>query len=492
MAELKKDEGRSIYTVMKVEKNKIFRKVLTTALLMLLLTVAAASFSQTATISGKVPGVPGQLVRVIKYADQFSRLEKTLATTFTDSLGNFMLEVPVKETDYAFLAVGLKKGEFYLKPGAAYNFQILPDTISEKGSVFDQLPLQFELAADDGGLNAAIGDYNLFYNNFIYENSKRLYKGRPGQLIVGFEEKAKARFGQTDDPYFRDYMNYSFAWLEWIGMKNAPRILNSYFVNRPVLSNNIQYTEFFNDFIKSYMGSSDNFSYAEAMHAIASTDAIKKINELLKRDSLLVKDPTLRSLSAVLMLARKSNNPSLPKGRVVELLEEMKQTFSDKEISRIAGNFIEKLQRLAQGTPAPAFELEDQSGELYTLKEAEGKFVLLSFVKPDCKLCLNHLQLLNDMKEKFTSKLQLVTIVYGQDYRKLARFAESRLYEWPFLDLKKDILLLEQYEIKTYPAYTIINPDGTIAMTPAPMPDENLELYLIRMMVQHDNVHPKK
>ncbi|MCF6341745.1 MAG: peroxiredoxin family protein [Bacteroidales bacterium] len=450
------------------------------------------SLGQTVSITGKAVGEAGQLVRIIVYADQFSRLEQTLASTRIDTDGNFKLEIEIEKTNYAFLAVGLNKGEFYLKPGARYNFTILPDTTSRKGSVFDRLPLQFTLDADDGGLNLAIGDYNLMVNRFLYEQGSKIYKGRSGGLVAGFEKKAKAQFNGIDEPYFLNYMKYSFASLEWIGMKKEKHILSSYFVGQAVLYNNIQYTEFFNDFIKTYHGTSESFDYRETIRAINSPNALAALDKLLQLDSLLAKDPQLRALSTILLLARKSHNPNLPENRVAELLKEIQQHNSNERIRGVARNFVRKLEKLRYGTPAPVFELENGTGDTVRIKQFEGRFVLLSFIRPDCRVCLLHFQQLSELQEKFSSKLQLITIVYGPAYDMVVDYARSRLYDWPILNLKKDILLLEQYDIKTYPTYTIINPDGTIALSPAPMPDENLELYLLRMMVQYDTNHPKK
>ena len=461
-------------------------------LFVLLFLSSIVSFSQTINITGKADGQADELVRLIVYADQFSHRYKTLATTRTDSHGNFEINLKIEKTDYAFLAVGLKKGEFYLKPGAKYNFNIIKDTSTRQRSVFDELPLQFTMTATDAGLNRNIGDYNEMYNQFIYRNATRIYKGRSKQLITDFETRAKMQFGKTNDDYFINYMQSSFASLEWIGLKNKQQILSTYIANKPVLYNNIQYTDFFGEFMKAYLSSTNYFDYREVVETIQSANALKRIDEMLKRDSILAKDQQLRALSTLLILARKSHSPDLPKGRVAELIKEIQQKSPDKMIREIAGNYYEKLQKLESGTAAPSFELTDAKGDTVRLKQFEGKFSLLSFIRPDCRVCLLQLEDLSKLQEKHKTRLQNITIVYGPNYPEVIRFADSRLYDWPFLNLKKDILLLEQYEIKTYPTYAIINPDGTIAMIPTPMPDESLELYLIRIMVRYDNNHPKK
>jgi hypothetical protein len=87
------------------------------------------------------------------------------------------------------------------------------------------------------------------------------------------------------------------------------------------------------------------------------------------------------------------------------------------------------------------------------------------------------------------SKWQVLTIVYGPDFKKTAQYAYDRGYRWPLLELGGDILLLEKYNIRTYPTFTLINPDGTIGMATAPMPDEMLDMYMKKLTVKYEKTH---
>ena len=71
---------------------------------LLLFLIPVGLHAQNVQISGHVSGfAPKSLVRVLVYADQFSQLKKTLATTQTDSTGNFHLSLPVRAVTYAML-----------------------------------------------------------------------------------------------------------------------------------------------------------------------------------------------------------------------------------------------------------------------------------------------------------------------------------------------------------------------------------------------------
>jgi peroxiredoxin len=131
----------------------------------------------------------------------------------------------------------------------------------------------------------------------------------------------------------------------------------------------------------------------------------------------------------------------------------------------------------------------NQHGEQVSIKQLEGKFVMLNFVKADCQICLSQFQAINEIVEPVQSKWQVLTIVCGNDFEKVVRFANERNFDWPILKLDNDILLLEKYNIRTYPSYVLLNPDGTIAMATAPMPDELLDLYMSKLVIRYENIH---
>lgn len=455
--------------------------------------MAQPFFGQQVNISGTAPGRQNTLVRIITYADQFSRLEKTNASAFTDWLGNFTMEFDVEKTDYAFLAVGLKRSEFYISPNASYQFQVKQDTSKQKGSIFDELPLQFTYTAEDDGLSDAITDFNVQNNTFLYENANRIYYGRNKDFIVDYKSNIREKFKSVDNDYLKNYIRYSFASLEWSSkMKDSDSIVAEYFYNNPILYNNIQYTEFFTEFFKTYFIAEKVFAYNDLIDAINYGKDMQAVKSLIERKNMFENDTELADLLAVVLVAKKYYNPDVIRKRVIGLLNEVKNNGKYEEIRKIAENFIQKLQNLEYGTKAPDFSLPDINNVKHSLTDFDGKFLLLSFIKPDCNVCLEHLQLLDELENKYPSEIQNVTIVNGDRFPEVVKYASERDFDWPFLNLDHNILLLEAYNIRAYPSYVIINPDGTISMATAPMPDENLEIYLQRQMKRFKELNNEK
>ena len=445
--------------------------------------LSSTFFGQNAKITGVAAGQANELVRIITYDDQFSKLEKTIASTTTDKDGSFSLELTADQSLFSYLAVGLKRGEFYLSPNATYHFNVLPDTITQRGSIFDELPLQFTYKIEDEGLSENIGSFNVQYNTFLYQYANQIYHGRNKSFISEFESKIDEQFSSYDNTYLKNYIRYSFASLEWTSkMKNNDSIISEYFAGSPILYNNIQYAEFFSDFFKTYFIADKVFAYHEFISAINEESSVKAIKSLIERNKSIKGDRRLTELVTILLLAKKYYNPDVKRQKVLELLVDLEKNCEFSENKTVVSNSIKKLKILESGTKAPEFSLKDKSNTEYGLNDFQGKFLLLSFIKPDCRVCLDHLRLLDETVKKFNSKVQNLTIVFGDGFFDVTKYADERDFDWPFLNLNNNILLLEDYNIRAYPSYIIINPDGTIAMATAPMPDENLDLYLNRQI----------
>ena len=447
--------------------------------LFLLITINLSS--QTTIITGNAQGKPDKLVRVIVYDDLFSGLEKTIASSLTDPFGDFAFKLNIDNSQFAFLALELDKGEFYLTPGSSYRFEISSDSNLNRGSVFDRLPLMFEVFADDGGLQTSIEKFNIEYNDFIYNNVNRIYRTKDNSVVNSFIDYINENYSNDDLAYFDNYVNYTLASLKWLSrIKNNREVLQEYFINKPVLYFNIQYCDFFKEFFKSYFNSEKVFRYEDLIPVLNYSKSITPLIDLISKDTLLSKDTRVVELASMLLMSRYYYDRNVNKGSIIEKLNIISANSSFYENRKIAGNYISVLTSLESGTIAPNIELQDTYGNNISLKGYEGKFVLLAFVDNDCKMCEYHMNLINDMKDQIG--FDVISVVTDKANDDLIKFAKDQKYNWPIVDLNDNILLLEDYNIRVFPTYIFINTDGTIAYVHLPMPEENMELYIKRFM----------
>ncbi len=434
--------------------------------------------AQNVRISGRVEGfAPKSLVRVLVYADQFSRLKKTLVTTRTDSAGNFRLSFPVKATTYAMLAVNLKRTGFYLKPEAVYHFKITQDSLIRNASPFQEIPLQVQMKAEDDSLNRYIVAYDSLYNQLIVNHFRDIYQFHNRKILKSFEAKVSRMFGYVKSPYFRHYVRYSMASMVWGSRtKSLDEIVATYFTGKPVLYQNIQYTELFSDFFQSYFESTVKKPVSrDKLFSIIPQRNLKKLDNLFASDPALGADARVRQLTEMIQLAKYYSNHGFDRKDIKALFGQIAKRSHFPENREIARDYLVKLDILEPGTPAPAFRLPDFMGKEFSLKDFRGKFVLLSFIKTRCPVCNRQLNELDDISQKVGMDFTNMTIVKGKVTSGFIREVRPTDRGWPFLLLGKNILLLEKYQIVTYPAYVLIDPQGRISLAPAPMPDGDLQ-----------------
>ncbi len=444
----------------------------------MLLLLPACLNAQSVQVSGHTVGfATGSMVRVLVYADQFSQLEKTLATSRTDSAGNFRLTFPDKVTTYAMLAINLKRTGFYLKPGAVYYFKIAQDSLIRNASPFEEIPLKVQMKAGDDSLNSNIEAYDLLYNQLVIKHFRDIYQYHNREILKNFKAGVKSRFGHISSPYFRQYVHYSLASMAWGSRaKSLDEIVADYFSGKPVLYQNIQYTDFFTNFFQTYFESTVKKPVSrDKLLSVIPLRNLKKLDDLFASVPTLTADARIRELAEMVQLAGHYPDPGFERKDIEALFEQIARGSLYPENRVVARDYLVKLNILQPGTPAPAFRLPDFMGKEFSLKDFKGKFVLLNFVNTHCPVCNQQLNSLNDMSQKLGADFTNLTIVKGKVTPGFIRKVRPTDRGWPFLLLGKSILLLEKYQIVTYPAYVLVDPRGRISMAPAPMPDGDLQ-----------------
>ncbi len=452
--------------------------------------------AQEIHIDGQVENqLPGTQVRLQVLADPFSMLLQTLASVPVDANGNFKMTFSVSTTREALLAVGLKKGRFFLQPGDHYRIKVYHDSIASKGSIFDQKPLFFDVKAAKGTINDAFSRFNEMYDAFMMAHLNDVYRFHRKGVVSGFEKQLKIEFQGDTSNYLKQSIRYRLAYLRWSArLLSIPEVAEKYFVGRPVHYQNLQYAEFFNAFFENYVASDINGPLSKSRLAkVVYLRNLKVLDDLFCQDTLLARDKRVRELVEMVVMKKYYYDRNFSSADFDILFRQMalKSTFFKNRA--IANNISEKLHQMRPGMPAPSFQLPDVHGKELGLSDFKGKFVLLSFFKTDCPVCLRNLDFLATMKQNMESNFTHVTILLGNPSSVWIQKILSGNYSWPFLLLGNQLPLLERYQVRSFPAYVLLAPDGTIAMAPAPMPAEGasrrISIYISQYEKRHQSGH---
>jgi hypothetical protein len=96
--------------------------------------------------------------------------------------------------------------------------------------------------------------------------------------------------------------------------------------------------------------------------------------------------------------------------------------------------------------------------------------------------CIREFEFLNDLNSRHSSYLAIVTILVDNNRQSMKDLLKTNDYNWTFLHYSSYPEIINEYEVKAYPSYYLIGPDGKLIASPAPSPLEGFEQYLYKTM----------
>jgi peroxiredoxin len=165
--------------------------------------------------------------------------------------------------------------------------------------------------------------------------------------------------------------------------------------------------------------------------------------------------------------------------KILDSLSLSTQIEEHKKISRCIRN---KITRLQAGFEPPSFELRDTDGKLVRLSDYIGKYVYLNFCTCQSYTCLNEFNMLAELNRKHGDRLTILTIATDPMEEVLRQFLVKNNYSWKFLHYDNQPEILKEYDIRAFPTYFLIGPDGKLIYSPALSPSENFETKLFEAM----------
>ena len=110
---------------------------------------------------------------------------------------------------------------------------------------------------------------------------------------------------------------------------------------------------------------------------------------------------------------------------------------------------------------APAFELTDLQGQVWTPSRLRGKAVVLNFWATWCPPCREEMPSLQTLHELGGGDLVVMGINVREPASRVRRYLESAGLQFPVV-LDPQGELAQRFGVKTYPTTLLIAPDGQI------------------------------
>lgn len=466
----------------------MIRTASTILLLALSLTLNAKAFT---TIKGTINGAHGYDIRLMTWSDQITYIEKKLASARIDSEGNFNLIIELQTTTYAFFAIGNIRADIVLEPGRAYEvrFADYPSLsyMETRNLILQKETIGYEIlhqSAND--INNIVLDATIMYNNFLADNYMDLYLKRQ-KVVERFIDTFFLKFGSQQDPWIQNMVDYKIAILKLSGyhltMEQAWKL---WLHNRDIEYHHPDFMEFFNQLFSNYLTTRlKHYTFNELKNIINEKSSYFFLSEMMGRDTLL-RNEQLRELVMIKSLGEVFHNRDFYNGSIVKILNHIVTSSKFLEHRIIASNLLFLNTRFDKGMMAPDFEFTGLDGETYSLSKYRGKYVYLAFFTSNCIPCLAEFQYLAAIYPELNSNLEVLAISLDPDPEKFRKTLEQHQYPWPAIHFSNDFELTTRFDIRNYPFFILIAPDGSYHTYMARQPSEQFKLWFEEVVLKQN------
>ncbi len=464
---------------------KLSNIILTVSLVIMLVLKTSA---QPVVISGKEPTYAGDKLTFYRITDYISMTEKPVCHCVVDSAGNFSFEIQVDETIEIFAYLGIYKVYLWVEPHKQYQIILPQKTEKSPEEILNPYfqPVEVHLAIEnfaEDELNTLIMMFKDAYNPYYEKHVMNVYaKPQEGRINTDIEAIEK-HFTNCNNEYFNTYRYYKYGELKFLAYQQKTRsISQEYFTGKPVLYSHPAYMNLFNQVYNRY------FIF------LARTENGKKIyddinqwgsySELLKTLSAdkNVTGDTLSELVILKSLYDEYYGSDFSRSALIKILDSLILKTKITIHKEIGLQIKNKITRLQAGYEPPFFELYDADSNLVKLSALRGKYIYLNFCTSYSYTCINEYELLNRLYQKHKKYLTIVTISTDPHESSFNDFKRKNDYNWIFLYYGHQPEIIKEYDIRAYPTYFLIGPDGKLIYSPAASPSENFETKLFEAM----------
>lgn len=433
--------------------------------------------AQNVKISGLAKTYENREIGVWVYTDFISNTEKQLTFSTIDSVGNFLLEFNTKQIQYITLKIDKHIASMYVDSNATYEIIIMPpdSTTYQNPNLEHDVRISINLKSKTE-INALTIDYEKRFDAFLTREYKSFVSRNPQPKIDSFKVTMRNFYADVKNTYFESYRIYTIAALEEKTMASRKKLYNAYLDQKPIRYNDQEYFNFFNTFYKQYLRNIYLANGQAFKDQIEIHNNYSAIMDTLKKDDFL-KNDSIRELVLIKGLYESYYDGTFKKESIVKLLEYILEQSTIAENKQITQNILHSFSKLKPGALAPSFALPDKTGLIHSLDELRSKkFVYFFFFDQQCTACAQQMKIISSLKKQYGTRIEFVGISEDKTIADLNQFCLKNLqYDWLFLYDNTGAKLKNTYEIRSFPAYFLIDMEGKFVQAPAEGPDGDIE-----------------
>ncbi len=455
----------------------------------------------TVKITGRSPDYAGDSLVFFSYSNMITFSEKEIASCVAGDSGGFEFTLNLEEPRLIFSHLGVYNCFMYAEPGMVYEIR-LPQkrqkSLADKANQFFEetsihLSLKvtgstgnYELPGNQEELNFLIHAFNDYFYPYYYKFAVNAYTDKINQQeLKEAIENLQSPFRETRSPFFSAYMDYRIGLLNHYGSQvSNERIMEDYFLDRPVLHQNPAYMELFNEIFNDFFDQFSEKNPKRNLPVVLNRDRnYARLNEILVRDASL-KNDSLRELILLKEFYEGFYDQKNIRSSMLQLLDSLQVNTSIELYRTMVMDIMLEITRLLPGYEPPDFALYDHDSTLFHLSDFRGEYIYLIFCNSFSYYCVKEYEYLKVLQQRLQEQLKILTILVDDSYQSMQELMGNNNYPWTFLHFSNQPQVIDDYDIQTYPSYFLISPEGKLVLSPAPSPAENFEAIFRQLQTQ--------
>ena len=447
-------------------------------------------FSQNIKITGKIHKSESEsesLVRLLTFNDMLTFEQTTIFETQSDKDGNFTIDANIEEITLAQIAVDLDRVDILLNPNSTYEVEIIIPKQDDNISYFErQTPTLKIIKADDNDLYYQYSMSEMIIDDFLLDNFNLLYRARKISLLDSLEAEIKRNLGELKSDFVKDNLRYRKASMQMVANNdNGKKVISQHFNKQDILYSQPAYMNLFQEVFTNYLSSIQSNPSELRYQLYSDHDTFLKY--IKGNDAFLAENPNLAEIIIAWELKRWYYEIPDDRVQVIKHLNSIAQNTKSPRNKAVVNDILKQINRLSFNADAPAFSLQDKDGKTVKSSDLKDNMILLQFVNQVSTMTDHQFNTLKDLSQQWNDTIQVVTIATKECFDDFRQIFDNKGYNWNLLNLGNDILLLEEYQIRTFPDYIILGKNNKIGMAPAPSPDQHLDFHVRRLYNYYKN-----
>lgn len=433
-------------------------------------------FAQNVYVNVKGGNMQDKQIRLACIDDRISLCEKNLKTVLcTEDELNADLNVTLDGIKEMILKINMHEYHFLARPGNKYSIEVLPYNDSVfLFSVKEVLPVRFFSEKDDG-INRQTEDADTLLNGFLAENY-RLLSIKDSSVVADFDKFEKQLMKKyKDNEYMLSYIKYEFASVRYgLSLTSRLKIKEELFKNSPVLYDNIGYMDCFNTVFSHYFSQGYKFIGRNDIENWLDGVNYNAFNDALGRDKIL-ENEIFREMVFLKGMRDAFTEGVFPRDRILKMIDKFASSTKFPEHKQIAANLKEYLSKKDfKGGKTTDLKVKNINSEVVTLSDYNDRPLVLCFVQLDCTACLKELETVHFYYDSIKENCNVAVVCFDNSFEKMYNFVNNTRvgskYKFDFLYFDRNWELAEEFKLHFFPAFVLLNTDGTVARNPMDSP----------------------